>query len=59
MSKKYKFNLKFGDGIPGLAHEVTDEEAEAAGLGEALKAAIKSGVYVEMKPPKAPKDKES
>jgi hypothetical protein len=56
--KKYIFDKSQGDGIPGLPHEVTDEEAKALGVFETLQAAIKSGAYVEVKPPKVQKDKE-
>ena len=40
-------------GVPGLPHEVTDEEARALGVEDTLKAAIKSGVYVEKTAPKS------
>lgn len=56
--KKYKFNPEFGDGIPGLPHEVTDEEAKALDMLDTLQAAIKNGAYVEVKPPKVQKEKE-
>ena len=56
--KKYRFDTTQGDGISGLPHEVTDEEAKALGMFEILLAAIKSGAYVEVKPPKVQKDKE-
>lgn len=42
---KYKY-IGDGAGIPGLPHEITDEEAAARGLTELLKDAIEAGVYV-------------
>ena len=38
-----------GDGIPGLPHLVTDEEAKALGLSDVLRSAIANGNYVEEK----------
>jgi hypothetical protein len=38
-----------GEGVPGMPHEVTMEQAEALGLGEALDACIKNGSYVATK----------
>ncbi len=42
---KYKF-IGDGMGVPGLAHEISEEEAEAAGVSEILLAAIENGSYV-------------
>lgn len=36
-----------GDGIPGLAHEITDEQAKAQGVELLLTDAVERGVYVE------------
>jgi len=36
-----------GLGVPGLAHEISLEQAQAEGTGELLKACIEIGVYVE------------
>lgn len=36
-----------GLGVPGLAHEITQEQAEAEGVGALLKDCIALGVYVE------------
>lgn len=44
--KKYKF-VGEGAGVPGLPHEITDEEAEALGLTELLEAAVENGNYRE------------
>ena len=43
---KYKF-VGDGIGVPGLAHEISDEEAKALGVTEILKDAVKNGSYVE------------
>ena len=43
---KYKF-VGDGTGVPGLAHEISDEEAKALGVTEILKEAVKNGNYVE------------
>ena len=53
MAKKQDDKLKVyvyqgdGLGIAGLAHRMTLEEAQQAGVLEALQAAIEAGVYVE------------
>ena len=44
--KKYKF-VGEGAGVPGLPHEITEEEAEALGLSELLEAAVENGNYRE------------
>ena len=46
----YKFIGK-GMGVPGLPHEISDEEAKRLGVGELLKAAIENGSYVAMDEP--------
>ena len=45
----YKFIGK-GMGVPGLPHEISDEEAKRLGVGELLKAAIENGSYVSCPP---------
>ena len=49
MTRTFKFTGA-GEGIPGLAHEVTDDQAKALGLGDVLKSAIANGSYAEVKP---------
>ena len=44
--KKYIY-VGDGAGVPGLPHEITDEEAEALGLTELLEAAVENGNYRE------------
>ncbi len=39
-----------GIGVPGLAHEISDEEAKALGVTKILKDAVKNGNYVESDP---------
>ena len=46
MSTLYQY-VGDGAGIPGLPHEITDEEAEAKGVTRILQAAIENGSYVE------------
>jgi len=41
---KYRY-VGDGLGIPGLPHEITDEEAREQGLAELLKAAVENGSY--------------
>lgn len=36
-----------GLGVPGLAHEITQEQADADGLGELLAQCIETGMYRE------------
>jgi hypothetical protein len=43
---KYKY-VGDGAGVPGLPHEISDEEAESLGITELLKAAVENGSYVE------------
>lgn len=56
--KTYIHNPAKGDGVPGLPHEITDEEAKARGLDEILKAAVANGTYIEKRDPKPAKVKE-
>ena len=37
-----------GAGVPGLPHEISDEEAEALGVTELLMAALENGSYVKI-----------
>jgi hypothetical protein len=41
---EYKY-VGDGVGVPGLPHEISDEEAEQLGVVELLKAAIENGSY--------------
>ena len=43
---EYKF-VGEGTGVPGLPHVITDAEADALGVSEILKEAVKNGNYVE------------
>ena len=52
------FVLVSGDGVPGLPHEITDQQAKEQGLTALLQAAVDNGTYKE-KPAKAAKVKES
>jgi hypothetical protein len=45
----YKY-IGDGAGVPGLPHEISDEEAQAQGLSDLLMAAIANGSYVEAPP---------
>lgn len=45
---EYKF-IGEGAGVPGLPHEISDEEAESLGVTELLKAALENGSYVQDK----------
>ena len=40
-----------GLGVPGLAREISQEQAEAEGVGALLADAIAAGVYVEKQAP--------
>jgi hypothetical protein len=40
-----------GLGIPGLPHDVTEEEARALGVWDVLQAALKNGSYREISNP--------
>lgn len=53
MSRSYRF-VGNGPGIPGLAHEVTAEEAKALGVEDVLAAAVARGAYQEIKPERRP-----
>ena len=54
--KKYRFTGQ-GLGVPGLPHEISEEQAKAEGMQKLLQAAIENGLYEEVKEhkPKAPK----
>lgn len=39
-----------GDGVPGLPHEVTDEQAAELGLTTLLRQAVEAGTFAEVKP---------
>lgn len=41
-----------GAGVPGLPHELTDDEARELGVEKILDEAVKTGTYKEVKPPK-------
>ena len=61
MSKTYIFDTSRGAGVPGLPHEISEDEAKALGVDELLKEAVKNGSYkakAEPKPKAAPKEKE-
>jgi len=49
VSKRYRY-VGAGLGVPGLPHELTEEEAKAAGLEHLLADALKAGTYEEVKP---------
>ncbi len=51
---KYKY-VGEGAGVPGLPHEISDEEAKALGVEAILKAAIENGSYVPLTPDPSPK----
>lgn len=55
--KKYIY-VGGGDGIPGLPHQITDQEAAAEGLTELLNSAIESGAYIEQADEKPARKKE-
>lgn len=44
---QYKY-VGDGLGVPGLPHEISDEEAQEQGVSELLHAAIENGSYVEV-----------
>jgi len=46
---KYKY-VGEGAGVPGLPHEISDEDAEALGVTQLLADAIANGSYLEDKP---------
>jgi len=54
---KYKF-VGNGRGIPGLPHEVSDEDVKVLGMEEVLKAALKNGNYVKVEEKKSKVEKE-
>jgi hypothetical protein len=47
---KYKF-IGAGMGVPGLPHEITDEQAKADGVDKLLDQAVTLGLYEEVKEP--------
>ena len=49
MSKRYRY-VGAGLGVPGLPHEISDEEATASGVVQLLADALKAGTYEEVKP---------
>ncbi len=49
MATSYRF-IGAGAGIPGLPHEVSDEQARELGLEETLRAAMAAGTYEEVIP---------
>ena len=62
MAKRYRF-IGDGAGVPGLPHELTEEDAHKLGVETLLMEALKNGAYEEVtphtslgaKPPKASK----
>jgi hypothetical protein len=44
MGKRYRY-IGAGLGVPGLPHEIDEEEAERLGLTELLKQAVQAKVY--------------
>lgn len=54
MGKRYRF-IGDGAGVPGLPHELTEEDAHKLGVETLLMEALKNGAYEELKPPKVPK----
>ena len=53
---KYKF-VGNGMGVPGLPHEISDDEARELGVEEILKESVKNGNYAETPPLPLPKTK--
>ena len=47
--RKYVF-CGAGVGVPGLPHEISEEEAKALQVEDSLKAAVALGIYREVKP---------
>ena len=56
--KTFVLNPAKGDGVPGLPHEVTDEQAKALGLEQVLQEAVQNGTYIEKAATKPAKVKE-
>jgi hypothetical protein len=52
---EYKY-VGEGAGVPGLPHQISDEEAEALGVTELLKAAVENGSYVAQEAVSDPQD---
>jgi hypothetical protein len=44
MAKRYRY-VGQGQGVPGLPHEIDDEEAKRLGLTELLQQAVQAKVY--------------
>ena len=44
MGKRYRY-IGSGQGVPGLPHEIDEEEAERLGLVDLLKQAVQAKVY--------------
>lgn len=57
--KTFVLNPAKGDGVPGLPHEITEEQAKAQGLDQLLKEAVTNGTYIEKAATKPAKVKES
>ena len=55
MNKKYRYKGS-GRGVPGLPHEITDEQAKRLGVEGLLQEALKAKTYKEVKPPKKAKE---
>ena len=53
-SKIFIFDQSRGAGVPGLPHEVSEEQAKDLGLADVLKEAVANGSYKEKAAP-APK----
>jgi hypothetical protein len=47
MAKRYRY-VGQGQGVPGLPHEIDDEEARLLGVQELLAQALQAGVYKEI-----------
>ena len=54
MGKRYRF-IGDGAGVPGLPHELTEEDAHKLGIETLLMEALKNGAYEEVKSPKGSK----
>lgn len=58
MGQRYRF-VGEGAGVPGLPHEITDEEARALGVQDLLMDALKAGTYQEIAGAPAPRSRPS
>ncbi len=54
MGKKFRF-VGPGQGVPGLPHEISEEEAENLGVVELLADALDAGTFEEIRKPAAKK----